>query len=393
MAVHLLDRGSRIRPRREEHGALSLLRHLDLTLVSATVAVSAFGLVMLYSATRTKFPLEPTYYVKHQLVYMALGFALMALCASIDYRRLNQWGYPIYGLVVLSLLAVFAVGKSLAVSSGGGSQAQRWLPFGSVHLQPSEFGVLAVMIALGVYATRHEGQLGARRVAAMLGLAAVPMILIFKQPDLGTTIVLTVTVAALLVFAGIRLRLLALALVVVGALVAVSFAGHLLHSYQLSRLTCFLHPGQNAAANCGYQLSVSEQAIGAGGLRGTGLFNGAVTNLQYVPEQYADTIFSAVGEQTGFVGGAVLLGLFALMALRMLRAMQMARDVLGRLLCGGALIFLVFSVFQNIGMNIGIMPITGIPLPFVSYGGSALLAFFAAVGLVLNVEMRRYRQR
>ena len=398
MAVHLLDRTPGIRARKEETGPLAFLRRLDVILLAATLAVSLFGLLMIYSATKGFYPLEPTYFLKRQVIYFALGLVIMVVFALVDYRHLEQWAYPFYGFIVFSLLAVKVVGKSAAVSAGsgaasGGTAAQRWIPLGPIHFQPSEFGVLAVIVALACYVQRHEHDLSLKRLLAMLLIALVPMLLIFKQPDLGTTIVVAITLVGLLVFSGVRFRLLLLVLAgVVGAVVA-ALVLHLLGGYQLQRLTCFFHQTQASASGCNYQLFVAKDAIGAGGLKGTGLFHGQVTNLEYIPEQYADFIFSAIGEQTGFVGSVVLLGLFSVMALRMVRAMQVARDALGRMICGGALIFLVFSVFQNVGMNIGIMPITGIPLPFISYGGSALLAFFAAVGLVFNVELRRTRAR
>lgn len=398
MAVHLLDRTPGVRARRDEQGLFAYLRRVDFVLLAATLAVSLFGLVMIYSATRTYYPLEPTYFLKRQVVYFALGGLIMVLFAVVDYRRLEQLAYPFYGAVVLSLAAVKVVGKSAAVTAGsgatvGGTAAQRWIPLGPVHIQPSEFGVLAVIVALGCYVQRHEHELGLKHLCVMLAIAAVPMLLIFKQPDLGTTIVVAVTLLGLLVFSGVRLRLLGLVAALAGGAAIAVLSFHLLGGYQIQRLTCFFHQTRASASGCNYQLFLAKDAIGAGGLKGTGLFHGQVTNLQYIPEQYADFIFSAIGEQTGFVGSAVLLGLFSVIALRMVRAMQIARDALGRMLCGGALVFIVFSVFQNVGMNIGLMPITGIPLPFISYGGSALLAFFAAIGLVVNVELRRGRTR
>jgi rod shape determining protein RodA len=392
VAVHLLE--SRVRARREERGALALARHVDVVLVLSTFAVAAIGVVMVYSATRTVYPLEPTYYVKRQLLYLVIGAGIGTLCAVVDYRRLEELGYFLYGIVVAALMAVFVVGRSIGAGSGAQSTAStvRWIPLGPVQFQPSEFGVLGVIVAVGLYVHHHDKELTPKRLVVMTLFALVPLLLVFKQPDVGTAVIIAVVFAGLLVFAGVRGRYL-LAFATLGAAgVAAMFGLHLLHGYELQRFSCFLHPNQNLSGAC-YELNVVKEAIGAGGLHGTGLFQGAVTNLQYVPEQYADFIFSALGEQTGFVGGVVLLGLFALMALRIFRAMQLAKDTLGRMICGGALVFLVFSVFQNVGMNVGIMPITGIPLPFVSYGGSALLAFFAMVGLVLNVEMRRYRSR
>lgn len=394
MAVHLLERSGRVRARREERGALALLRHVDWVLIGATFAVAAIGVVMVYSATRSVYAFEPTYYVKRQVLYLVVGAVLGIACALVDYRRLEELGYVLYGAVIAALLAVFAVGRSIGAGSGAASTATtvREIPLGPFQFQPSEFGVLAVIVAIGLYVHRHERELTPKRLAVMSLLAVVPLVLVFKQPDVGTTVIIAVVFAGLVVFAGVRARYLAAFAVLAGGGIAALFGLHLLHGYELQRFTCFLHPNHNVASYC-YQLNVTKEAIGAGGLHGTGLFKGTVTNLQYVPDQYADFIFSAVGEQGGFIGAAVLLGLYALMSLRIFRAMQMARDTLGRMICGGALVFLVFSVFQNVGMNVGLMPITGIPLPFVSYGGSALLAFFAMVGLVVNVEMRRLRGR
>jgi rod shape determining protein RodA len=203
-----------------------------------------------------------------------------------------------------------------------------------------------------------------------------------------------VVLFSVLTIAGVKIRYLLIGVVLTVLMVLIAAQIGLIHGYQLQRLTDFFNPNSASAksssdAGSVYSLSLAETAIGAGGLRGTGLFNGAVTSLKYVPESYSDSIFSAVGEQLGFLGSVVMLGLFGLIAARMFRAIQIAGDLTGRIICGGALAFLVFSVFQNVGMWIGLMPITGIPLPFISYGGSALLAFFAAIGLVANVEMRR----
>jgi rod shape determining protein RodA len=314
----------------------------------------------------------------------------MLIATFVDYRKLEQLGYPIYAAIVLSLLAVFGFHSGVSTSLGGADgSAQRWIPLGPIHLQPSELGVVGIIIVVGVYAQRHEDALGPRRIVAMLLLAAIPMLLVFKQPDLGTTIVMGVVVAALLTMAGVRLRYLVLLVLLAAAGIVAAVHVHLLKGYELQRLTSFFEPGK-ATADQKYNLDQAMTAIGAGGLKGAGLFNGQVTNLGYVPEQYADFIFSAVGEQLGFVGSVVVIGLFGVLVLRILRAIQVARDTLGRMICAGALAFLVFSVYQNIGMNVGLMPITGIPLPFLSYGGSAIIAFYAVIGLVANVEIRRH---
>jgi rod shape determining protein RodA len=360
---------------------------IDWVLLIAVGALTAIGLVMVDS-TGSGFAavgLSARYGVEHQAVFAVIGVLFLALAMSVDYHRLEEIAYPLWGVVLLALLAVRAVGTS----SGG---AAREVRLGPISVQPSEFGVIAVAAACGLYISRHEHELDLRRLAVLLGLALVPMALVFLQPDLGTTIITGLVFFALLFFAGVKMRyLIGFAIVIVGA-GAAAFALHLVPSYQLQRIQAFLHPSQYLSG-AGYNVYFSKAAIGAGGIRGTGLFNGQVTNLAYVPVQYEDFIFSAVGEQLGFVGSAVVVGLYGIVAFRMFRGMQHARDSLGRLLCGGSLIFLVFSVFENIGMAIGLTPVTGIPLPFISYGGSALFAFFAAIGLVVNVGIHRGGRR
>lgn len=349
------------------------------------------GIVMIYSATRSYNPTDPLYFVKRQLVYSMLGVIALIVTALIDYRRIEEWAFVIYGIAIVALVGVRAVGHSSSLG------AQREISLGLINVQPSEFAVLALLVVVAHYLHQHEAAFSLRVLARVLLLSAIPMGLVYLQPDLGTTLITATVVFVLLLLAGFRLRLLCLiAAVVIGVfLAAVNF--HILHGYQLQRLTGFLH--QPAPANCYqlnaaqqvdcYQLAQSKTAIGAGGLTGTGLFRGAETNNGFVPYAYADFIFSAIGEQLGFVGAAVVIGLYATLCFRMVRAMQLARDSFGRLLCGGALVFIAFSTFQNVGMTIGIMPITGIPLPLISYGGSALIATFVALGLVVNVELRR----
>jgi rod shape determining protein RodA len=374
--------------RRERRPLLALIRHVDIVLVGSALMLSLIGVVMVYSATRNLLiqqGVSPRYYLERQAVWVVIGIMVMVAVASINYRRFRQWGYVIYGLVLCGLIGVFAIGKSQA-------GAERWYQIGPLQLQPSEFAALGLIIVVATYCSRRQGVLAFREMLGLLVLAGVPMMLVYKQPDLGTTIILGVTLAAMMLAAEVRLRYLALlfAMVVTGFFLAIKL--DLLHAYQLSRLTCFLHQNKNAQS-CNYELNMTTNAISSGGLKGLGIDKGLATNLALVPNQYTDFIFSAVGEQLGFIGSAIVIGLFGLVTLRMLRAAQMARDAFGRLICVGSAAFVAFSVFENIGMNIGITPITGIPLPFLSYGGSASFAFFAAIGLVLNVEMRRLPRR
>jgi rod shape determining protein RodA len=374
---------------RDRNPVVQLLRHVDLVLLATPLILAGIGAVMVYSATRYSAAaagISPHYYLEHQLIFASMGLVLMLGVALLDYRRLARWGYAIYGAVVLALMAVFVVGSHGNVVTDGTSV--RWFDFGPLQIQPSEFGVLALILVVALYCSRHQHHLDLRHVLVVLLLAGLPMLLVMKQPDLGTTIVMGIVLATMLVVGGVRLRLLVLfaLLLVAGVIGAVHF--HVLHSYQLARLGAVVHQSADTQ-NANYQLTQSKIAIGSGGPFGTGVFKGPETNLGYVPNQQTDFIFTAIGEQLGFVGSSIVLGLFALVALRIFRAIQVARDPFGRLVCAGVLAFLVFSVFQNVGMTIGIMPITGIPLPLISYGGSALFAFFAAIGLVLSVEMHR----
>ncbi|MGP8163374.1 MAG: rod shape-determining protein RodA [Acidimicrobiales bacterium] len=386
MAAHLLTRRARVARRKEDNAAVAVLRHVDFALVVAVLVLGAVGAVMVYSATRSAYPLEPSYYLKRQIAYDVVGTGAMVVCALVDYRRLEEWGYVFYGAVVLALVAVKAIGHS---ENG----AQRWISFAGFQFQPSEFAVLAVIAVIAVYLARHERVLNVPSIATLVALAGVPMLLIVAQPDIGTALLLAAVLFVMLFVGGVRLRFLAglAALAIVGFTCAVVL--HVLNRYQLDRLTAFLHQDTGGYRTLNYNVIQSKTAIGAGRLSGTGLFRGLETNLAYVPFQYADFIFSAIGEQLGFLGSAIVIGLYGLVGYRVFRAIQVARDSLGRLLCAGVLAFLVVSVFENIGMATGIMPITGIPLPFISYGGSALIACFVAVGVVVNVELHRSRPR
>ena len=385
VAVPPLGRRAHLPRRREDNAAIALLRHVDFVLVVAIFALAAFGAVMVYSATRSFFPAEPAYYLKRQIAYAVVGVGVMVFCALFDYRRLEQWAYILYGAALVALVAVKGIGHSQ-------NGAQRWISFAGIQFQPSEFAVLAVIAAVAVYLSRHERLLNVPSIAALVALAGVPMLLVVVQPDLGTALLLAFVLFVMLYLGGVRVRFLVVLLAIGVAAFVLAVALHIFSGYQLNRLTAFLHQ-QSGPRGLNYEVDLSKTAIGAGGVRGTGLFRGLETNLAYVPYQYADFIFSAVGEQLGFVGSAILVGLYGVVIYRVFRAIQVARDSLGRLLCAGVLAFLVVSVFENIGMATGIMPITGIPLPFISYGGSALVAFFISIGLVVNVELHRSRAR
>jgi len=370
-------------------------RHVDISLVVALGSIAMIGLIMIYSATRKKLAdagSDPHFYLKRQAVFVVLGAVLMVAAAAVDYRRWRDFAPFIYGGMCLLLMAVVS---PLGAKSKG---HQAWFPIGSFQLQPSEMSKVALVVCLAAFASwsgrgpgraENETGLSGPKLVFLLLLAGLPMGLIMLQPDLGTDLVFAAILLTVLVVAGARGRHL-LALVVLGivGVIAVLQLG-VLQRYQVDRLTAFLDP-KGDTRNIAYNLNESKIAIGSGALSGKGLFHGTQTNLSYVPEQHTDFIFTAVGEQLGFAGSALLLLLFAFVVWRTWRAAMLARDRTGTLICVGVMALIVFQVFENVGMTMGIMPIAGIPLPFVSYGGSALMAYSVGMGLVLNVHMRRF---
>ena len=358
----------------------------DVILIGTALLLAVTGVVMIYSATRGKLALageDPHYYLKRQAIFMIIGVVVMVALAVFDYRRIEQVSTILYVGTLVALAGVYVAGKSAQGS-------QRWFPLGPFQIQPSEFATLTVIVAIATYCARRREGLEFRDLVRLVILAAVPILVIIKQPDLGTGIVLSVILVVMLAVAGMPGRY--LIAVIVGAVLVVLVALNLglLQHYQIARLTSFINPN-GASSTATYNVTQAKNAIGAGGLFGKGLFRGAQTNLSYVPFQQTDFIFSAVGEQVGFIGSSVLLFLYGVVAWRILRTAQMARDEFGRLLCAGVFALLVFSVFENVGMNMGIMPVAGIPLPFLSYGGSASVVFFAAVGITASVHARSIR--
>lgn len=364
---------------------------VDFVLIGAALLVSVVGVVMVYTATRG--PLlaageSPTTYLKRQAVWVVLGMVGMVVMAVLDYRRLESIGMLFYGLSVFLLLAVMVPGVGKATQG-----SQRWFKAGPLQIQPSEIAVLALILAVATYCSRRSEGLAWRDVIRLLVMSAVPIALVMVQPDLGTAIIMSVVLLVMLAVAGLPNRILVMLLVGAVLVVLVALEAGILHHYQITRITSFLHQdthhptaAQSAAI---YNLQQAKTAIGSGGLTGTGLFHGAQINLGYVPEQSTDFIFSAVGEQLGFIGASAVLAVLALVCWRVLRAGQLSRDAFGRLLCAGIFTFIAFSTFQNASMAMGLMPITGIPLPFISYGGTAVVAFFLGVGVALSVYARR----
>ena len=379
---------------RSQPARWAVWRHFDVVLAASAVAVAAFGSVLLYYSTRSQLEaqgLSPTFYAKKQLIFMGIGVVVMLGVAAVDYRKYRDWAWVGFGLTVLALLAVYVIGHK-----SRGSQA--WFQIGSYQLEPSEFAKPALIVAAASFLAAFKGRLSGRGLAAVLGLAAIPLALIYKQPDLGTALVLAIVLVAVLTVGGVRpLHFTILALIAVIGVVGILHFG-VLKQYQRDRLTSFLStPTQpnpqflaSKQGSAQYNDAMSKEAVSDGGIRGKGLGKGPLTNLGDVPAQQTDFIFSAIAEQLGLIGSALLLMLFIIVVWRTWRSATMSRDQVGTLICVGVLGMITFQVFENVGMAMGIMPVAGIPLPFVSYGGSALVASFAAVGLVLNVRMHRF---
>ncbi len=361
--------------------------HVDFALLWGLLVLGATGIVVNYSASRQQLinaGENPHYYLERQGLFVVLGVIAMFIVSRIDYRRYEIAATPLYIISLLALAGVFVVGKTAL-------GAERWYSFGStIQIQPSEFTVLFLILAIATFCARRTEGLKMYDVMRLLVMAAVPLVLIFKQPDLGTSIIIVLIVSAMMVIAGVPPRFMTL-LAVLGS---IGLAGavylDLLEKYQIERITSFLNQNSTnpAVQYLLYEVANAKSAIGAGGLYGAGLFHGLQTVLGYVPEQQTDFIFTAIGEQMGFIGSALVVLLLAFIAWRMFVIGKNAKDTMGRLLCIGIFIFFAFSIFENIGMTMGIMPVTGVPLPLLSYGGSATLVFFVSGGVVLSVSRR-----
>ncbi len=361
---------------------------LDVGLLWGMIALGVTGVLMIYSATRQALissGYNPQYYLERQSLFIVIGIAVMYGISLIDYRRFEMVATPLYISGILGLIGVFFFGS-------GALGAQRWFNLGLFQIQPSEFTALFVIVAVATYCERRPEGLKLYDVWRLLLMAALPMGMIALQPDLGTAIIIVFSVSAMLIVAGVPPRFMS-ALAVVGAIGMVLAAYFsVLQKYQIDRFVSFLNQS-SSSANAQlqallYEVNNAKSAIGSGGLHGAGFFQGLQTILGYVPEQRTDFIFTAIGEQLGFIGSVMIVSLLGFVAYRMFRIGRNAKDTMGRVMVLGIFIFFSFSCFENIGMTMGIMPVTGIPLPLLSYGGSAAIVFFAAGGVVLSVSRR-----
>ncbi len=364
------------------------IRHLDPVLVLTALSLSSIGLVAIYSAklvALTTQGLPTTFYISRQLTALAIGVVVMVVAAVIDYRHVRVYS-PALAVAALVLLSL--VLSPLGTEING---SQRWIVIGGFQLQPSELAKLAVLVTVAALLHESDGEPGPGTVLLALFVTLVPTALVFLQPDLGTSIVFVWTTAVLFLLGGVKARYL-VGLVFSGVIaVIVALQTDVIQSYQLSRLTAFMDAGDaSAAQTTAFQTRQSLIAVGSGQFAGKGLFEGTQTSLSYVPENHTDFIFTVIAEEFGFLGGSIVLGLLLLLVWRGLRIAILAKDTFGMLVAGGIVAILTLQVFVNVGMTIGIMPVTGIPLPFISYGGTSLIVWFGLVGLLLNIHMRRF---
>ncbi|MGH3472130.1 MAG: rod shape-determining protein RodA [Nocardioidaceae bacterium] len=370
-----------------------LWQRMDWVLVASTAALLTIGCLLVWSATANNTALtggDSTAYLVKDATNIGIGLVLALVVASTDHRWIRIWTPVVYLASIVGLALVLS--PFGAIINGSRS----WLLIGGQSIQPSELAKLGVVVGMALLlaerteAKRRAGWLRDWDVVAALGIAAVPAALIIAQPDLGTLLVLSVTVFGLLAVAGAPKRwLFGLATLAVGGSLAAVHLG-LLKGYQLLRFEAFMNPALDPQG-AGYNTIQARIAIGNGGLFGQGLFHGSQTQAGFVPEQHTDFVFTAAGEELGLVGSGLLIALFLLLLCRGVAIAARADDMFGRLAGAGIVCWFGFQAFQNIGMCLGIMPVTGVPLPLVSYGGTSMFASLAAVGLLLNINLRTER--
>ena len=367
----------------------STLSRFDLTLNLAVAALLAIGTLLVYAATREWFRsnnLDPEYYLKRHILNILIGALLAYGTTLIDYRLLRAYAPILWLISIIGLIAVFIPGIGEEVNN---SNAWISLP-GGFQLQPAELAKIAIIIGIAmVLSDRDQNQNDPTDldVVKALAIAAIPVFLIVLQPDLGTILIISAAVVAMIGVSGARpiwvVGLLLLA--VVGGFTAVKTGA--VSEYQVARLQSFIDPTSDPQAT-GYQIRQSRITIGSGGFFGKGLFEGPQTSGRFVPEQQTDFIFTVAGEELGFVGCSLILFLYLLIFIRAFAICRQSRDLFGRLVCIGVIAWFIFQSFENIGMAMGLMPMTGVPLPFLSYGGSSMFANLIGIGLLQNVHAR-----
>ena len=363
------------------------LLRIDPLLLLAVVALIGLSCFVVGTATKDDIPGQPSYYLTRQIVFACVGMTLLLVISQFDYSRLREWRIGIYAFLIGSILMTFAFGAAAKGST-------RWIELGFFQYQSSEMGKLLLIVALAGFLVERVRRLHERETTSrMMLLSVIPAMMVIAQPDLGSGLVYLAIVTSVLFVAGtkwthfVALGALAVTAVVIVLVAAPAVGVEVLKPYQVDRLTAFMNP-TNDPREQGYQLQQSIAGIGAGQRTGRGPEGATQTQLDFVPEHHTDFIFAVVGESWGFVGAAIVLALYALILWRGLRILTMSKNLFGTLIAGGIVGMLLFQMFVNIGMTIGIMPITGIPLPLFSYGGSSVLMTFMAMGLLQAVHVQ-----
>ena len=386
MAVDYVARSAARTRRREASDVTALVRRLDWILLGSVGVLVGYGLWAIAGITRHDVPGNAHYYVVRQGAYVAVGVVGLLLALLIDPAWYARRWRLVFGGAVFAIAIVFAQG---AVRG-----SKRWLDLGFFRFQPSEFGKVLFVVALAGFLAERSRKLDeTRTVLQAVGLACIPIFLVFVQPDVGTAMVYAAAFAAILFVAGVRWLhlgvLVAVAVFVVTTVLWIAPAGgvHILKPYQVDRLTGFFHPNSDPA-DATYNIVQSKNAIGAGQLNGRGVDGATQTTLHFLPEHHTDFVFASLSEERGFVGASILLGLYLLVVWRGLRVIALARDPFSAIVAGGIVFALLFQIFVNVGMTMGIAPITGIPAPFLSVGGSSMIANLAGVGILLGIHVR-----
>jgi rod shape determining protein RodA len=372
---------------RAESPTLAFLKRLDWVLLAAAAALVAFGLWVVSGITRFDVPGDPDYYVVRQGIAAVLGFAGLVAAALVPLDRVRRNWKVVYVATLLLMVMVFLVAETIRGS-------KRWVDLGAIQFQPSELGKVLFVLAIAGFLYGHQGRINRwRTLAQAVGLGALPIFLVFLQPDLGTALVYGAALMAVLFFAGVRWRhllvlVLAVALTGLSVLSLLPSAGvEILEPYQAQRVTGFLDPNRDPAGLT-WNVNQSKTAVGAGGLTGRGVVEASQTRLDYLPEHATDFAFASLAEQRGFVGSAILLLLYLLVVWRGLRIITVAGDLYGAVVAGGLVFAFLFQVFINVGMTMGVAPVTGIPLPFVTVGGSSLVTNLILVGVLQGIHVR-----
>lgn len=355
--------------------------HIDFMLLFAVSSVCAFGLLVIYSTTSVEVIDEGTFYFfnKH-LIHIAIGILVCFLAILIDYHEIEKVAFPIYLLAILSLVYVILFGRMT-----GGSR--RWIEIAGFDFQPAEFAKIALILFLAYFLAKQHNKTPYFYYYFVLPFAftGVYILLIFMQPDLGTSVVFLAILICMIFIAGLRWKHILIMFLL--AIASFPVLWSLLRDYQKTRIILFLNPNLDPLG-AGYNIIQSKVAIGSGGLFGQGLFSGIQSQLKFLPAQHTDFVFSVIGEEMGFIGAVVLLGLYLVILWKGIRIAMEAPDFLGMFLATGVVSLLFFHIVVNIGMTMGLMPATGLPLPFVSSGGTFMMSNFVGIGLLLNIHLR-----